>query len=291
MPEAQPTILLFYKYVDISDPVSLMSEQKQICESLDLKGRIIIAAEGINGTVEGNLSNTEKYIDLMKQNSLFSDVIFKKSNGTGTAFPKLSIKVRDEIVSTHLDYTNQLGPTRNMTGKYLSAEGLNRWIHSDKRFFIIDMRNDYEYSVGHFAGSIMPKNLKNFRNLPKILPEIEHLRDETIVTVCTGGIRCEKASGFLVKHGFSDVYQLQDGIVTYMEKYPNEDFLGKLYVFDGRVAMGFNTDDAAHVIVGACQKCGITSENIIDYYEIDGTTRDHGIICQKCVAEGKVIMD
>lgn len=145
------------------------------------------------------------------------------------------------------------------------------------------MRNDYEHQVGYFANSILPENMKNFRDLPVILPYLSGLEKETIVTVCTGGIRCEKASGFLLKNGFSNVYQLEGGIVSYMERYPNQDFLGKLYVFDGRIMMGFNSEGKNNTIVGKCKLCSEQSENMVDYNLQNSSKRLHGIVCQKCI--------
>lgn len=145
------------------------------------------------------------------------------------------------------------------------------------------MRNDYEQLVGMFKNSI-PSGMVYFRDLPNILPKLEHLRNETVLTVCTGGVRCEKASGFLVQKGFNDVYQLYGGIVTYMEKYPNEDFLGKLYVFDQRVVMGFNTDDPKHVVIGRCDKCGEVSENYVNC--ADDLCHRHFICCEGCLING-----
>jgi UPF0176 protein len=277
-------ILLWYKYVPIENPVHEMREQMRLCESLGLKGRIIIATEGINGTVEGTVENTEKYIEETKKDPRFSDVHWKKSEGTGNAFPKLSIKVREEIVSMHL-HENDIKPWR-VTGKYLNPEELHLWFEKGEEFYIVDMRNDYEQKSGYFEGSILPP-LTNYRDLPKLLPLLKDLKNKKVLTVCTGGVRCEKASGFLVENGFSDVYQLQGGIVSYMEKYPNEHFKGKLYVFDGRVLMGFNTDSKEHEIVGICEKCLKTSENYINCDTI-GCHR-HFILCEKCIDEsGKI---
>jgi UPF0176 protein len=123
--------------------------------------------------------------------------------------------------------------------------------------------------------------IENFRDLPKVVEQISHLRDKTVLTVCTGGIRCEKASGFLLTQGFADVYQLDGGIVSYMEKYPNEDFKGKLYVFDGRVMMGFYTDDTKHEILGRCDSCGGKSENYVNCANSD--CHRHFINCQNCL--------
>src|SRR5438309_11903311 len=122
--------------------------------------------------------------------------------------------------------------------------------------------------------------MKQFTDLPKVLPSIKHLRDETIVTVCTGGIRCEKASGFLLQNGFNDVYQLKDGIHSYMEKYPNKHFKGKLYVFDGRVTVGFNTKSSEHQIVGNCKYCGVSTDTYVNCEYED--CHKHYIACEEC---------
>jgi UPF0176 protein len=284
-------ILLFYKYIDISDPKQFAIQQRAWCDELNLTGRTIISQEGINSTLEGTLESTQEYINRMSSKTGFEDIHWKKSIGTGESFPKLSIKVRDEVVSTHIEEKDLLGPHRNLTGKYLTPEELHSWIHSDKKFYIVDMRNDYEHQVGHFAGSICPKELQNFRDLPKIIPFLHGLENQIIVTVCTGGIRCEKASGFLIKNGFQNVYQLHGGIVSYMEKYPNQDFLGKLYVFDGRLMLGFNVQSPEHTVVGKCQICSQKSENIINYILPESKKRYNGIICQECVNQNKVTID
>ncbi len=273
-------ILLFYKYINIEDPEELMKDQRKLCQELDLKGRVIIASEGINGTLEGQAPDTEKYVSYMKNDDRFKDVHFKISEGTGEAFPKLSVKVRDEIVSGHFG-EKDVDPTK-VTGKYLTPEQLHEWIHSDKEFYIIDMRNDYEHAVGYFKDSVLPA-LTNYRDLPKVLPELENLKGKTVVTVCTGGVRCEKASGFLIENGFSDVYQLYGGIVSYMEKYPNEDFLGKLYVFDNRFTMGFNTESSEHVVVGRCVTCGTAADIYYDCKNQACKNKRHFISCLICI--------
>lgn len=274
------TIILYYKYIPLEDPVALMKTERALCVKLGLKGRILIANEGINGTLEGKTEDIEEYCKNFLSDTRFSDVVIKKSPGTGSAFPKLQVKVRDEIVSSHLK-DNDVKPY-NLTGKYISAEELNRWFLEKKEFYIVDMRNNYEQLGGHFDGSILP-DIDNFRDLPTMLPKLAHLQNKTIVTVCTGGVRCEKASGFLLQSGFADVYQLKDGIVSYMEKYPNEHFKGKLYVFDNRMLMGFNTESSEHIVIGKCALCGKQSENYINC--IDDICHRHFICCKDCVNE------
>lgn len=286
-------ILLFYKYVFIENPEAVRDWQRSLCEKYGFKGRLIVAKEGINFTLEGKTEDTESYITELQSDphsadstsslqagsgqARFQNIHFKKSPGTGNAFPRLSVKVRPEIVSLGLGVCD-IDPNQT-TGIHLSPDELHQWIASGRQFYIIDMRNAYEHDIGQFAGSICPP-MKNFRELPAFIESLSHLKNKTVLTVCTGGVRCEKASGYLITQGFTDVYQLDGGIVSYMEKYPNEDFEGKLYVFDGRVAMGFYTDDPKHKVIGKCVSCGSASENITD-------CREHGcngqfILCDTC---------
>lgn len=277
-------VLLYYNYVNIEDPEQLKQSQFEVCNRLNLKGRIIVSKEGINGTVEGKLENTEDYIDFMQKDKRFKNTHFKRSEGNGSAFPKLKIKVRPELVSLHLG-DEDINPNQ-ITGKHLDPDELHNWFETNKEFYIIDMRNDYEHVVGQFENSILPK-LHNFRDLPEVLPELEHLKDKTILTVCTGGVRCEKASGYLLYKGFKDVYQLNGGIVSYMEKYPNQNFLGKLYVFDSRVVMGFNTDSEAHKIIALCDKCGNLSDNYVDCKYIHCKGHKQYICCNECLEKNE----
>jgi UPF0176 protein len=257
------TVILYYKYVRIDNPEVFTKAHKELCASLSLKGRIIIAHEGINGTLEGKNEDIEKYILEMKKDSRFSDMVFKKSDGlNGESFPKLSVKYRNEIVTLGLPKEDDIDPNE-VTGKYISPEELYDLIHKKKdEFVIVDMRNDYEHKIGHFEGSVLPK-MRLFKELPNVIGELENLKNKKVVTVCTGGVRCEKASGYLVKNGFKDVYQLDGGIVTYMEKFKNDDFKGKLYVFDQRMSMTF-TEDNNRTIIGRCDTCRIPFEDFIN---------------------------
>jgi len=251
------TIILFYKYVVIDNPEALRVSQVTLCEKLGLKGRMIIAKEGVNGTFESTEENIEEYVENLKSDPRFSDIDIKYSPGTGDAFPKLSIKVRDEIVSSYLG--SEVDPTKD-TGKRLPADELAKWYDENKDFVVIDMRNDYEYASGHFKNSV-PSGMKNFRDLKKVTKKLKkEYQDKTVVTVCTGGVRCEKASAYLKKEGFKDVYQLQNGIHTYMEKYPNKDWEGALFVFDKRAVMRTGNGP----VVGTCLHCGDSTEKYFD---------------------------
>lgn len=271
------TVILFYKYTPIENPQELMFSQKAIAKKLGLTGRMIIAEEGINATFEGANKAIQAYTADLTNDSRFKDIHFKKSAGNGSSFPKLSIKVRDEIVSAHLN-EDDVKPWQ-ITGKRLSPDDLHKLYEQNEDFVIVDMRNNYEYQSGHFKESLN-SNMENFRDLPKTTKAISNLKDKKIVTVCTGGVRCEKASGYLVSKGFKDVYQLDGGIVSYMEKYPTGHFKGSLYVFDGRVTMA-TAPAEVRGIVGKCKHCGKATE----HYEncANNFCHFHFMICEDCV--------
>lgn len=270
-------VLLFYKYITIENPEALKGWVIERAKALGLTGRVIVAEEGINGTLEGSVENTNIFKDEFLADSRFSDVQVKTSPGAGTTFPKLSVKVRDEIVGTRFDKT-KVDP-RKQTARHLRPEELRAWYESEKDFVVVDMRNDYEFASGHFKNSINPK-LENSRDLPKALPRLESIKNKTVLTVCTGGVRCEKMSALLLSEGFTDVYQLDNGIHGYMEKYPGKDYLGTLYTFDGRLTMDFGGD---REIVGQCFLCGAKTESYVNC--ADDTCHYHFLVCDGCKKE------
>ncbi len=275
-------VLLFYKYVKIEDPEAFMNAHRALCERLNIKGRYAIAYEGLNGTCEGTPEAVNEYVKELTSDPRFADIHMKYSKGTGNAFRKLKIRVRPEIVALGLK-EDDVDPNVT-TGIHLKPEELHEWFENGEDFAIVDMRNQYEHQVGHFPGSVLP-NLKNFRDLPKVLPELEHLKDKKVLTVCTGGVRCEKASGYLKTKGFDNVYQLDGGMVSYMEKYPGKNFLGAMYSFDSRVVIDY--DGGNHPIIGKCSECGVPSENVVDCK--DPSCHGQIILCKDCFAKsGKV---
>jgi UPF0176 protein len=234
-------VLLFYKYVTIDDPETFAAEHLQFCKDNDLKGRILVSSEGINGTVSGPKEVTDNYIAHMRADTRFSDIVFKIDEAEGHAFKKMHVRPRNEIVA--LDLEDDVNP-KELTGKYLSPTEFRDALQSDDTV-VIDARNDYEYDLGHFRGAIRP-NITRFRDLPDWIKENkEQFMDKKIVTYCTGGIRCEKFSGWLLKEGFEDVSQLKDGIATYGKDPETKGELwdGKMYVFDERISVEINQVD------------------------------------------------
>lgn len=265
-------VILFYKFIDLDNPALFANTHKDKCRELNILGRMIVAEEGINGTFEGRREDIEKYKEFLRSDSRFSDIVIKESSGTGNAFPKLKVKVRDEVVTLGAGRFN----VAEETAKELEVKDLQKWYENNEDFVVLDLRNDYEIASGRFDRTIDP-GLSNFRDLPNKLKELEGLKNKKVVTVCTGGIRCEKATCLLKREGFSDVYQLKDGIHTYMKEYPGQNFKGSLFVFDNRMITDVvDLPEEKKVKVGKCIFCGSTSET---YYSDDRVRPSKKVIC------------
>ncbi|MBT2669652.1 rhodanese-related sulfurtransferase [Streptomyces sp. ISL-14] len=239
-------VLLYYLYVPIENHEEFAAEHLAACKALELKGRILVAAEGINGTVSGTIEQTNKYMDMMKSDPRFADIVFKIDEADGHAFKKMHVRPRNELVTLRLE--EDINPNR-MTGKYLSPKEFFEQMQ-DENAVVLDARNDYEFDLGHFRGAIKPE-ITNFRELPDWVRENKDMFEgKKILTYCTGGIRCEKFSGWLVEEGFEDVSQLHGGIATYGKdpEVQGELWDGQMYVFDERIAVPINQKE--HVIVG-----------------------------------------
>ncbi|MEH7114849.1 rhodanese-related sulfurtransferase [Neobacillus niacini] len=239
-------VLLYYKYVTIENPEEVQQEHLQFCNELGLKGRIIIAAEGINGTVSGSVEQTNAYMKYMDAHPLFAGTIFKIDEATEHAFKKMRVRLRPELVTLRLE--DDVDP-HVITGKHLKPKEFFEAMQREDTV-VIDARNDYEYDLGHFRGAVRP-DILNFRDLPDWIRENKQdFEGKKILTYCTGGIRCEKFSGWLLNEGFEDVSQLEGGIVTYGKDPEVQGDLwdGQLYVFDERISVPVNQKE--HVVVG-----------------------------------------
>lgn len=246
-------VLLFYKYVTITNPEELKASYFSLCEKYELKGRTIIAEEGINSTLEGTVENTENFLIEFLKDIRFSDMQIKRSESAGVSFPRLMIKVRNEIVGTR--FPKEVDP-RVQTAPHMSADELHSLYEKQEDFVVVDMRNSYEYESGHFANSIDP-GMDASRELPEKIEKLRIHKDKKVITVCTGGVRCEKMSAYLKHEGFENVYQLDGGMHSYMEKFPEGHFKGTLFTFDDRLVMDFG---GKRDVVGKCKRCSAPNE-------------------------------
>ncbi|MSR67872.1 rhodanese-related sulfurtransferase [Candidatus Peribacteria bacterium] len=225
-------VLLYYKYIDVPDAEQETIRHRAVAQSLGLRGRIFISTEGLNGTCSGTKENIEKYKQALNAHPLFCGIVFKESLADGHPFKKLFVRLRPEVVTLRQEVSaKQAAP-------YISPEDLHAALERDEDLVLIDMRNDYEAAIGRFRNA-KTLTMKNFRDLPKFLAELEPFKHKSVVTYCTGGIRCERASALLQQHGFTNVRQLEGGIVVYCEKFPDGFFEGSCFVFDDRMTLRF----------------------------------------------------
>jgi predicted sulfurtransferase len=243
-------ILLYYKYVSIPNPQEIKAWQQVLCQELKLTGRIILATEGINGTVYGALEATQKYINAMNTHDLFKNIDFKDSvvNGDYEYFTGLRIVVKPEIVS--LGIAPDKLSTKH-TGQHLTPEQAHDLISNNPDLILLDGRNYYEAKIGTFKNAITPQ-IEHFRDFPDYIDQnLEQFKNKEVLMFCTGGIRCERASAYLnTKNIAKKVYQIEGGIHRYIEQYPDGYFRGKNYVFDARIATPVNND-----VIGRCDIC------------------------------------
>ncbi|BBH20080.1 UPF0176 protein YbfQ [Paenibacillus baekrokdamisoli] len=270
-------ILLFYKYISIPDAEALAAQHLQYCKDLGIKGRILIAEEGINGTLSGTLEQTEDYIAEMHRNPLFSDLVFKIDESEDHAFKKLFVRYKQELVT--LRYPIKLDPNTD-GGERLAPKEFHEYLQRDD-VLVLDGRSGYEFDLGHFRNAINPE-VDSFREFPSWIQEnlAEH-KEKTILTYCTGGIRCEMLTSVLRDQGFKDVYQLDGGIVTYGKdpEVQGKGFDGNCYVFDERVSVRINQTDE-HIIVGECHHCGQPTDKYINC--ADDTCHLQHLCCDDC---------
>src|SRR5690625_3037279 len=244
--EEKYQVLLYYNFVPIEDHEQFAKDHLEFCKELGLKGRILVATNGINGTVSGAIDQTKAYMETMHADEKFKDTFFKIDAHDGHAFKKMHVRPREELVTLRLE--DPIDPNE-LTGEYLNPKEFYEAMQ-DENTVILDTRNDYEYDVGHFRGAIRP-DIETFRELPQWVQENRHLIEgKKVLTYCTGGIRCEKFTGWLIKEGFEDVAQLEGGIVTYGNdpEVKGEMWDGLCYVFDNRLTVPINQTE--HVVVG-----------------------------------------
>ncbi len=256
------TLLTFYKFVDIADPHTEVADHLSFCKDLGLKGRIYIGEEWISATLTGNAGQIRAYRLYLQQNQYFKDIPdidIKATQVDEYYFDKMTVKYRKEIVALGTTVTQaEIEQYRQELSvedfkKLVDAGDLEDWV-------IVDMRNDYEYKLGHFKHAI-PAGTVNFREVPDLLQKYkETFANKKILRYCTWGIRCEKLSAMVHKAGMQDVYALEWWVVKYVNSYNDGNWLGNLYTFDGRVSTHVG-DEKTHVTIGECIYTGQKTDN------------------------------
>ena len=283
-PVSLPKIILYYGFTPISDPDAVRLWQRTLCESLNLKGRIIISEHGINGTLGGDMEDLKRYVKVTKEFKGFRRIDFKWSEGTGHDFSKLRVRVRDEVVTFGAPgelKVNESGVVGG--GIHLSPQQVHALVEQrgeDVVFF--DGRNAFEAEIGRFKGAIVP----DVATTRDFVAEIESgkyddLKSKPVVTYCTGGIRCEVLSAAMKDRGFEEVYQIQGGIVRYGETFGDDGLWeGSLYVFDKRMNIEF-TDQAK--TIGRCSICAHPTSKFENCANL--ACRELTLVCASCAPQ------
>lgn len=275
-------ILLYYKFTPIKDPQAVMLWQKTLADSLQLRGRALVSEHGLNGTVGGELDDLKAYIKETKKFAGFKDIVFKWSDGGRENFPRMSVKVRRELVGFQnsddeftVDENGVVGG-----GTHIKPKQLHELVekYGDEVVFF-DGRNAHEAKIGKFKNAVVP-NTNTSRDFIAELEsnKYDDIKNKKVVTYCTGGIRCEVISSMMKKRGFTDVYQIDGGIVKYGEAYGDDGLWeGSLRVFDDRMTVNFSDHTAT---IGECTHCGGKTSNFENCAHME--CNDLVLICERC---------
>ncbi len=243
-------VATFYKFVRLPDYRARQSPLLSFCQLHDVCGTILLAEEGINGTIAGEAAQLQVVLDYLRQDPRLADLTYRSSEAERRPFQRMKVKLKQEIVTfgqPNIDPQAQ-------AGTYVDPKQWNQLI-ADPDVLVIDTRNDYEVKIGSFQGAVNP-HTEAFREFPDYVQQrLDPQQHRKVAMFCTGGIRCEKASAYLRNHGFDEVYHLQGGILSYLEQVPAEQSLweGECFVFDERVAVKQGLEPGTY---GMCFACG-----------------------------------
>ncbi|WP_245559193.1 rhodanese-related sulfurtransferase [Microbacterium indicum] len=280
-------ILLYYVFTPLADPEAIRLWQRDLAELLGLRGRILISEHGLNGTLGGDMASLKKYVRRTKQYESFRDLDIKWSSGTGLDdegmsldFPRLSVRVRDEIVSFGATEELQVDEAGVVGGGARLGPGdLHRLVEERDDVVFFDGRNAFEAEIGRFRGAVVP-NTETTRDFIEELDSgaYDHLKGRPVVTYCTGGVRCEVLSSLMTARGFGEVYQLDGGIVRYGETFGNSGLWeGSLYVFDGREQVTFGSGAET---IGRCVSCGEPETRMVNC--AGPSCQSRAVLCASC---------
>ena len=264
-------VAALYQFKEVSNAAALQQRLLDLVKNINLCGTLIVASEGINGTVAGD-RNAIDAIHQFLLNEGFAAMEYKESFSSDKPFRKMKIKLKQEIVTLGVEVK-----PRDLVGHYLDPKEWNELLSRDD-VILVDTRNDYEYKAGTFKGAIDPKT-ESFREFPEYVKQnLEQHKDKKIAMFCTGGIRCEKSTSLLLQEGFNEVYHLKGGILKYLEETPAEESLweGECFVFDGRTAVTHGVEEGQNIKCHACGWPLTPAEAELPSYEL-------GVSCDYCI--------
>ncbi|MGH1576165.1 rhodanese-related sulfurtransferase [Planktotalea sp.] len=269
------TIAALYHFTPVSNLEDLQVIVREKCEQFDIKGTLLLAPEGLNGTIAGSDSGIQGILSFLKTLNGFANLDWKISHSPDAPFGKLKVRLKREIVTMGQPDVDPLGAV----GHYVEPSEWNELIQSDD-VVVIDTRNDYEVAIGTFDGAVDPKT-NSFREFPKWWEENkQRFANQRIAMFCTGGIRCEKSTSFLKSQGIDDVYHLKGGILKYLEEIPEEEttWNGECFVFDGRVSVGHGLKIGPHQLCFGCRRPILPEDVKHPSFEL-------GVSCHQCFDE------
>lgn len=269
-------VLAFYFFTPLADPFAEVKKHKDFFATRDVRSRIYISHQGINGQMSASLEAAEEYMAWLKSDERFARVAFKIHTYPEHVFPRCIVKFRQQLVALDKE------PDLALTGEHVDPKRWREMLEEkDDDTLLLDVRNDYEWEVGHFKGAELPA-LETFREFPSYAEKLKTERDPKktkVMMYCTGGIRCELYSALLKEHGFENVYQLDGGVIQYGLEEGAKEWLGKLFVFDDRMAVPISEKEEAPCI-GKCKFCGVDSE--VYYNCADMDCNELFLSCEAC---------
>lgn len=269
--ESSHYILAYYHLHSINNPHEEVKLHKDFFSSRDLTCRIYISEQGINGQLSAIKADAEAYIEWMHQRTSFEDIKFKIHLYHENVFPRITVKYRKQLVALDADWK------LSDRGEHLSPQDWQNMLETEEDKLLIDVRNDYEWKVGHFAGAELPA-CETFREFTAYAENLKEKinQKKPIMMYCTGGIRCELYSSILKEKGFESVYQLDGGVIGYGLEQGNKHWLGKLFVFDDRLTIPISNKDPKSPIIGKCHHCNVENEQ---YYNCANIECNHLFLC------------
>lgn len=265
-------VAALYKFISLPDYRELRGPLLDLCRAHHIKGTLLLAQEGINGTVAADRSGIDALLNYLRCDRRFADLEHREAVAHDMPFYRMKVKLKKEIVTLGIP---EIDPTRN-SGIRVTPQRWNELIN-DPEVLVIDTRNRYEYRIGSFRNAVSPET-DSFSEFPRYVQQkLDPERHKKIAMFCTGGIRCEKASAYLLEQGFAEVYQLQGGILKYLEAIsPDENqWLGECFVFDGRVAVNEKLDQGVYQ---QCYSCRMP----VSPQDLESDKFEQGVSCPHC---------
>lgn len=270
--QGQITVCALYKFVKLENFEQIKAPLLSFMESHEVKGTLLLADEGINGTIAGSASGIESVLAFLKKDPRLAELSYKCSYHQDNPFQRTKVKLKKEIVTMGVEGIDP----RQVVGTYVKPKDWNELI-SDPEVLLVDTRNDYEVEIGTFKNAVNP-NTESFREFPDYVKEnLDKTKHKKVAMFCTGGIRCEKSTAYMKEQGFEEVYHLEGGILKYLEEVPSEDTMwqGECFVFDGRVAVNHELEKGSYDQCFACRYPITEDEKKSELYI-------KGVSCPKC---------